>query len=166
MLPETFPIDSLSAYTNVSMTTDTLRTSQLFKNLPTVFEVRMPTLWPVPPRSSPEEVFLEDETPYECLHVNSWHSHENRTFFQPIIDVSTAPVDEPTVMSFTIPLTGNTIVTTAAVVITCSATPTCSGDVCVAMSCGGGSFTPDGAYDSLWDNVKPMTGSAFALFLQ
>ena len=26
------------------------------------------------------------------------------------------------------------------------------------MSCSGGSFTPDGAYDSLWDNVKPMTG--------
>ena len=40
MLPETFPIDSLNAYTNVSMTTDTLRTSQLFKDLPTVFEVK------------------------------------------------------------------------------------------------------------------------------
>ena len=34
----------------------------------------------------------------------------------------------------------------------------CSGGVCVGMSCGGGSFTPDGAYDSLWDSVKPMTG--------
>ena len=72
------------------------------------------------------------------------------------------------VMSFTIPLTGSTIVTTPAVVTTYSAsadyadsaTPTCSGDVCVTMSCGGGSFTPDGAYDSLWDNVKPMMGSA------
>ena len=67
-------------------------------------------------------------------------------------------------MSFTIPLTGSTIVATVAVVTTCfasadctdSATPTCSGDICVTMSCGGGSFTPDGAYDSLWDNVKPM----------
>ena len=23
------------------------------------------------------------------------------------------------------------------------------------MSCGGGSFTPDGVYDSLWESVKP-----------
>ena len=49
--------------------------------------------------------------------------------------MSTAPVDEPTALSFTIPLTGNTIVATAAVVTTysvsadCSdsATPTCRG---------------------------------------
>ena len=27
--------------------------------------------------------------------------------------------------------------------------------VCVAMSCGGDNFSPDGAYDSAWDNVKP-----------
>ena len=26
------------------------------------------------------------------------------------------------------------------------------------MPCGGGSFTPDGAYDSLRDSVKPMKG--------
>ena len=39
-----------------------------------------------------------------------------------------------------------------------SATPMCSGGVYVAMSCGGGSFTPDGAYDFLWDSLKPMTG--------
>ena len=53
-------------------------------------------------------------------------------------------------MSFTTPLTGNTIVITAAVVTTCSASvdctgsaiPACSGDVCVAMSFGSGSFTP------------------------
>ena len=37
----------------------------------------------------------------------------------------------------------------------------CCGGVCVAMSCGGGSFTPDGAYDSVWDSVKPMTGKFF-----
>ena len=30
-----------------------------------------------------------------------------------------------------------------------SAAPMCSVNVCVAMSCGGGSFSPDGAYDSL-----------------
>ena len=80
--------------------------------------------------------------------------------------MSTAPVDEPTAMSFTVPLTRNTIVATAAVVTTCSASANCtdsltltwSGSVCMAMSCGGGSFTPDGAYDSLWDSVKPMTG--------
>ena len=26
------------------------------------------------------------------------------------------------------------------------------------MSCGGGFFTPDGAYDSVWDSVRPLTG--------
>ena len=31
--------------------------------------------------------------------------------------------------------------------------------VCVAMSCGGGCFSPDGAYDFAWDSVKPMKGS-------
>ena len=78
--------------------------------------------------------------------------------------MSTAPVDEPAAMSSTIPLAGNTIAATTDVVTTCfasadctdSATPTCSGDICVTMSRGGGSFIPDGAYDSLWDNVKPM----------
>ena len=73
--------------------------------------------------------------------------------------------DEPTAMSFTIPLTVCTIVAPAAVVTTCSAsadytdsaTPTCSGSVCIAISCGGGSFTPDGAYDSLWDSrTRPV----------
>ena len=80
------------------------------------------------------------------------------------LSMSTAPVDEPTAVSFVIPLTGNTIVTTATVETMYSAsanctdslTPTCSGRVCIVMSCGGGSFTPDGAYDSHWDNVKPM----------
>ena len=35
--------------------------------------------------------------------------------------------------------------------------------VCVAMSCGGG-FSPDGAYDSVWDRVMPMTGIFLQLF--
>ena len=69
--------------------------------------------------------------------------------------VSTAPVAEPTVMSFTVPLTGSTIVATAAVVTmrsasadcTDSTTPICSRGICVAMSCGGGSYTPDGVAD-------------------
>ena len=60
----------------------------------------------------------------------------------------------------------STIVATAAVVTTCSAsadctdsaTPMYSGCVCVAMSCGGGSFSPNGAYDFLQDSVKLMTG--------
>ena len=67
MLPETFPIDSLGAYTNVSMTTDTLRTFQLFEDfttinykdcsevkwskdmttLPTVSEARLLAFWTV-----------------------------------------------------------------------------------------------------------------------
>ena len=80
--------------------------------------------------------------------------------------VFTAPFAEPTAMSFTVPWTRSTIVATAAVVTTCStsadctdsATPMYSGCVCVAMSCGGGSFSPNGAYVSLQDSVKLMTG--------
>ena len=30
---------------------------------------------------------------------------------------------------------------------------------CVAMSCGGESFSPGGAYDFAWDSVKPMKGN-------
>ena len=57
VLPETFPIDSLGAYTNVSMTTDTLRTFQPFEEFTTInyedcFEVKwskdMTTLPTVP----------------------------------------------------------------------------------------------------------------------
>ena len=32
------------------------------------------------------------------------------------------------------------------------------------MSCGCGFFTPDAAYDSVWDSVKPMTGNFFKYF--
>ena len=35
---------------------------------------------------------------------------------------------------------------------------------CVAMSCGGGFFTPDGAYDSVWDGVRPLTGNSLLYF--
>ena len=67
--------------------------------------------------------------------------------------VSTAPAVEPAAMSFTVTLTGSTIDATAAVVSTCSAsadctdsaTPMCSAGACVALSCDGGFFTPDGA---------------------
>ena len=67
--------------------------------------------------------------------------------------VSTAPAVEPAAMSFTVTLTGSTIDATAAVVSTCSAsadctdsaTPMCSVGACVALSCDGGCFTPDGA---------------------
>ena len=45
-------------------------------------------------------------------------------------------------------------------------TPMCSEGVCVAMLCGGGSFTPDGAFDSLWDSVKPMTGKCTFNYFQ
>ena len=70
-------------------------------------------------------------------------------------------------MSFTVLLTGSIIVATA-VVTTCSSpvnytdstTLMCSGSICIAMPCGCGSFILDGAYDSRWDSVKPMTGSA------
>ena len=72
-------------------------------------------------------------------------------------------------MSFTVPLNGCTIVATATVVTLCSsmadcpgsAAPMCCGGVCVAMSCGGGGFTPHGAYDSVWESVSPLTGKYF-----
>ena len=77
--------------------------------------------------------------------------------------VSTAPVVELTVISFTVPLVGCTIDATATVVTTCSsmsgfpdsAAPLRCGGVCVAMSCGG----PDGAYHSTWDRVRPISGT-------
>ena len=88
--------------------------------------------------------------------------------------VFTAPVAELTVMSFTVPLDGCTIVATTIVVTSYSssadcpdsAAPLCCGSVCVAMSCGGGFFTPGGAYDSVWDSVKPMTGKCFFNYFQ
>ena len=75
-------------------------------------------------------------------------------------------------MSFTAPLNGFTIVATATVVTSYSssadcpfsAAPMCCGSVCVAMSCGGGFFTPGGAYDSVWDSVRPMTGKYLNYF--
>ena len=82
VLPETFSIDSLNAHIKVFMTTDTLRISQLFKDmttLPTVFEARLPAFWSLPPKlQNREEVYLEDEMPFECwLYVNSWqHPHK------------------------------------------------------------------------------------------
>ena len=56
-------------------------------------------------------------------------------------------------MSFTVTFTGSTIDATAVVVSTCSAsadctdsaTPMCSAGACVALSCDGGCFPPDGA---------------------
>ena len=58
----------------------------------------------------------------------------------------------PAAVSFTVTLVGSTIDATAAAVSTCSASADCTGSVTamcssgayVAMSCGGGSFTPDG----------------------
>ena len=46
-----------------------------------------------------------------------------------------------------------------------SSAPLCCESVCVAMSCGGG-FTPGGAYDSVWDSVKPKTGQYFLNYFQ
>ena len=63
-------------------------------------------------------------------------------------DVSTVPAVEPTVMTFTVSLTGSTIDAIVAVASTCSAstdctgsvTPMCSVGACVALSCVGGRF--------------------------
>ena len=62
-------------------------------------------------------------------------------------------------------------VATAAVVTSCSssancpssAAPMCCVGVCVAMSCGGGGFTPDGAYDSALDSVMPTTENTLSI---
>ena len=88
--------------------------------------------------------------------------------------VFTAPVAEPTLMSFTVPLNGSTIVATATIVTSYSSSADCPdsaapmscGSVCVAMSCGGGFFTPDGAYDSVWNSVRSMTGKYIINYFQ
>ena len=94
VLHETLLIDSLNGYSNAFMTTDTLRTFQMFEDfdiidfkdcfevnqvkdmtaLPTMFETRLLALWAVPSKlQGREEIYLEDETPFECwLYVNSW----------------------------------------------------------------------------------------------
>ena len=75
VFPETFTVDSLNAWINVSMTTDTLRTLQLFEDfatinfkdcfevkwskdmttLPTVSKMRLLTFWPVLPKCQSRE---------------------------------------------------------------------------------------------------------------
>ena len=47
-----------------------------------------------------------------------------------------------------------------------SAAPRCCESVCDAMSCCGGFFPPDGAYDSAWCSVRPMTGKYFINYFQ
>ena len=42
----------------------------------------------------------------------------------------------------------------------------CPFGICVAMSCGGGGFSPDGAYDSAWYSVRPRTGKYFVNYFQ
>ena len=86
--------------------------------------------------------------------------------------VSTAPAADLAVMSFTVLLLGSTIVATAAVGTTCYASADCTVSrlQCAALvlrRCrGDGSFTPDGAYDSLCDCVMPMTGEYTINFFQ
>ena len=80
--------------------------------------------------------------------------------------VFTAPVAEPTVVSYTVPLVGCTIVAIATIVTSCSSAALFFEGVCVAMSCGGGFLTPDGTYDSFWDSVKLMTGNYFFNYFQ
>ena len=72
--------------------------------------------------------------------------------------VFTAPVAEPTVVSYSVPLVGCTIVAIATIVTLCSSARR---DV---VACGGGFLTPDGAYDSVCDIVRPMTGIRYQLF--
>ena len=103
------------------------------------------------PPPQPELFSLEEEHSWTC--------------------VFTAPVAELIVVSFTVPLNGYIIVATATVVTWYSSSadcpgsvaPMCCGGVCVAMSCGGGGFTRDGAYDFVWDSVRPMTGNTLSI---
>ena len=39
-------------------------------------------------------------------------------------------------------------------------------ECCVAMSHGGGFFSPGGAYDSVWDSVKPIAGKYLIYYFQ
>ena len=88
--------------------------------------------------------------------------------------VFTAPVAEPTVMSFTVPLNGYTIVATATVVTSYSSSADCpdSAALCAAGVFASrcrvvvGFFSPGGAFDSVWDSVKPMTGKYFFNYFQ
>ena len=72
--------------------------------------------------------------------------------------VFTATVAEPTVMSFTVPLNGYSIVATATFMTSCFC------GLFVLRECLRRDvvrwwfFTPGGAYDSVWDSVRPMTG--------
>ena len=66
---------------------------------------------------------------------------------------------------FTVPWIGWTIAATANVVTSCSSSADCGG-ICVAMSCGGGFFTPGGAFDSVWDSVRPMIGNYVINYFQ
>ena len=65
--------------------------------------------------------------------------------------VSTAPVAEPTAMSFTVPLTGSTIVATAAVVTTCGPGELLGkiSETVSATSCSGQSFEGPCKYGSV-----------------
>ena len=80
--------------------------------------------------------------------------------------VFTATVAEPTVMSFTVPLNGYSIVATATVVTSCFC------GLFVLLECLRRDvvwwwfFTPGGAYDSVWYSVRPMTGNYFLKYFQ
>ena len=97
VLHETLSSDSIHAHINAFMTTDTLRTSQMCedldtinfkdcfevkwsKDMTTVFEARLPALWPVPPSFS-----------REASVCTSTLGTRTRTglFFQSIIDAHT-----------------------------------------------------------------------------
>ena len=90
VFPETFAVYSLNACINVSMTTDTLRTFQLFGDfaainhkdcfevkwskdmttLPTVSETRLLTFWRVPPTRQSREERLP--TRFICVPCRTW----------------------------------------------------------------------------------------------
>ena len=77
--------------------------------------------------------------------------------------VSTAPVAEPTVMSFTVPLNGWTIVghyyccDLVLFVGRCLATGVFASRCRLVVV-----FSPGGAYDSVWDSVKPIAGNTLS----
>ena len=77
-----------------------------------------------------------------------------------LVFVSTAPVAEPSVVTFTVPLDICTIVDTVVTLYSSSGDfrPPCAARV-FASRCRVVVFSPGGAYDSVWDSVVPISGN-------
>ena len=82
--------------------------------------------------------------------------------------VFTAPVAEPTVVSFTVPLNGCPINATATVMASFSRRQIALLRGCLRRDVvwWWWFFPPGGAYDSIWDSVKPLAGKYLINYFQ